>query len=148
MARSTTSPARPRTSSPRWARVSAPRLPDAPAARDGSPDVCHARAAGRRGWTVSGGDESRPAVDAEGATLPPRHRVLGTVALRGPQARVHHAPALRTMARPRVAPPVVHVLAGGTRALPHHPDETSPRASRWRREPASTPVVSHRFSKL
>src|SRR5262245_8648727 len=116
MARPTTSPARPRTSSTRWARVLAPRLPDAPAARD-DPRTCAMRVPRVvAGVPSAGGDEPRPAVDAEGAPLPPRHSVLGAVALRGPQARVHHAPALRTVAHRRVAAPVVHVLAGGARA--------------------------------
>jgi hypothetical protein len=60
---------------------------------------------------VSGGDELRTAVDAEGAALPPRHGVLGAVALRGRQSRVHHTAALRAVAHRRVPPPVVLVLA-------------------------------------
>jgi hypothetical protein len=69
------------------------------------------------GVPSTGADEPRPAVDTESAALPARHSVLGAVAQRGPlQARVHHAPALRTVAHRRVAPPVVHVLAGATRA--------------------------------
>src|SRR5262249_51746035 len=102
------SPARPRTYSTRWARVSALSLPDAPAAR---PPV-----AGRvPACTSAGGDEPRPTVDAEGAALPARHRVLRAIALRSWKVRVHHAAAFRTVADRRVAPPVIHVLAGGAR---------------------------------
>jgi hypothetical protein len=101
-----------------------------------------------KGVPSAGGDEPRPAIDAEGATLPPLHSVPGAVAVRGRQARVHHAATLRAVAHRRVPSPVVHVLAGGARALSPHADETCPRVIRRRREPASTPIVSHRFSKL
>ena len=107
-----------------------------------------ARVSFTRALPSAGGDEPRPASDAEGAALPTRHSVLGVVALRGWQIRVHHAAALRAVAHRRVPPPVVHVLAGSARALHHHADETCPRAIRRRRESASTPIVSHRFSKL
>ena len=70
-----------------------------------------------KGVPSAGTDEPRPAVDTESAALPARHSVLGAVAQRGPsKVRVHHAPALRTVAHRRVAPPVVHVFADGTRA--------------------------------
>jgi hypothetical protein len=68
------------------------------------------------GVPSAGGDEPHPAMDAEGAALPPRYRVPGVVALRSRQARVHHLAALRAVAHRRVRPPVVHVLAGGARA--------------------------------
>jgi hypothetical protein len=54
---------------------------------------------GVEGVPSAGGDEPRPAVDTEGAALPARHSVLGVVAQRGPQACVHHTPALRTVAQ-------------------------------------------------
>src|SRR5262249_44393114 len=89
----------------------APELPLLPRATD-----IRSRAEGRP--SACGGDEQRPAIVAEGATLPPRHIVLGAVALRGWQARVHYAAALWTVTHRRVAPPVVHVLAGGARGDP------------------------------
>src|SRR5262249_9291789 len=68
------------------------------------------------GVSSAGGDEPRPAVDTEGAALPPRHIVLGAVAVPDRQTRVHYAAALWTVTHRRVAPPVVHALAGDARA--------------------------------